>query len=284
MMQPVRTAQSSEWFSHSLNNRLRRVFHPVLIKTMALTRPFRLQVEGNAPMEPCIFVASHQSMYDVLIAGEAIGRHIFVFASDEDKRTISGLPFRINGVIWVCRKDKQDRKRATDDLVACLNAGKSVLMFPEATWNLTPNRLLLPMNWGAVRLSKQTGVPICPLYLLFCEKTCFVQIGDPYLPTAGDVEAIEDLRNRMATLCFRLMEGQPLTKRTSLPDDYAKKSLLRCCGWYPRAKRDPMGFAEYESQFIFRPKNVTEQADAFSHLSHLTPSVKTAFLFNKKPS
>ena len=279
--QSKRPVRSPEWFSGSFVNRLKNFFHPVLIKALSLSRSFSLQVYGAVPSELCIFTASHQSMYDIPTAAEAIKRHVFVLLSDEDKKTISGVPFRMNGVIWICRKDKLDRKLSYQEMVACLQAGKSILMFPEATWNLTPDLLMLPLNWGAVRLSKQTGVPICPCFMLFSDKTCFVQFGKPFYPQSDDAAETMELRDRMATLCWELMERQLQKKRTDLPDDSQKRLLLKNCGWYPRARKDPQGFAEYESQFVFRSKGIAEHGDVFSHLKTVSVNNATAFLFNK---
>ena len=37
-----------------------------------------------------------------------------------------------------------------------------------------------------------------------------------------------------------------------------------------------------DGQFIFKPKNIIENTDAFAHLDCLTPNIRNAFLFNKR--
>lgn len=263
--------------------RLRRFIHPLLIKLLSLRRSFSLHIEGDIPKEPCIFTANHQGVDDIPTSGEVIHRHTFVLVSDEDETTASGLLFKLNGVIWVHRKSKTDRNRAKCDVIKYLQSGESVLIFPEATWNLSPGRLILPMNWGAVKLSKEVGVPICPIYLLFEyeERACYAKIGEAYSPSEDDVCANRELRDRMASLCWDLMEQRPTAKRDDLPEDMPKRYLMQRIGWYPRAKKDPTGFVAYESQFIFHPKEITEHAQAFSHLQNIPANTKTAFLFNK---
>ena len=264
--------------------RLRRFIHPLLIKLLSLRRSFSLHIEGEIPKGPCIFTANHQGIDDIPTSGEVIHRHAFVLVSDEDKTTASGLVFKLNGVIWVHRKSKTDRNRARCDIVKYLQSGESVLMFPEATWNLAPDLLMLPMNWGAVKLSKEADVPICPIYLLFVyeERACYAKIGEPYFPLEDDVHANRELRNRMASMCWDLMEKRPLIKRFDLPEDISNRYLMQRIGWYPRAKKDPKCFVAYESQFIFHPKEIAEHAQVFSHFHYLPVNTKTAFLFNKR--
>lgn len=264
--------------------RLWRLIHPALIKILSIRRSFSLHVEGDIPQGPCIFTTNHQGVDDIPTAGEVIRKHTHVLVSDEDKTTSSGLVFKLNGVIWVHRKSKTDRSRAKRDMIDYLRSGESVLMFPEATWNLTPDLLMLAMNWGAVKISMETNVPICPIYLLFdyAERACYAKIGEPYFPSEDDIHSVEELRDRMATMCWHLMEQRPMARRHDLPEDISKQYLMQRIGWYPRAKKDPQGFVAYESQFIFHPKEVTDHAHAFAHLHCIPANIKTAFLFNKR--
>lgn len=264
--------------------RLRRFIHPLLIKLLSLHRSFSLHVEGDSPQSPCIFISNHQGVDDIPTAGEVIRKHTHVLVSDEDRTTLSGLLFKLNGVIWVHRKSKIDRSRAKRDVIDYLQSGESVLMFPEATWNLTPDLLMLPVNWGAVKMSKEANVPICPIYLLFAYEdcACYAKIGEPYYPSGDDVRANRELRDRMASICWHLMEQRPAVKRGELPENLTKQYLTQRIGWYPRAKKDPKDFVAYESQFIFHPKEITEHTQAFSHLHCIPANIRTAFLFNKR--
>lgn len=49
-------------------------------------------------------------------------------------------------------------------------------MFPEGTWNLTENLLMLPMKWGIIDIAKETGAQIIPTALEYDreQKKCFV--------------------------------------------------------------------------------------------------------------
>ena len=53
---------------------------------------------------------------------------------------------------------------------------------------------------------------------------------------------------------------------------------------YRRARKDPDAVRKTEEQYIFRPKNIVENKEAFSHLNNIVVNYKTAFLFNKRLS
>lgn len=53
-------------------------------------------------------------------------------------------------MIFVDRKDKEDLAASKLAMTAYLRKGRSIIMFPEGTWNLTENQLMLPMKWGVV--------------------------------------------------------------------------------------------------------------------------------------
>lgn len=215
----------------NITNKVLRFIHPAIVKILSAGRKFDLIVEGSVPTQQCIFVANHYCIHDIPIAGEVIGKHIYVLVSDEDKYTFSGLALSLNGVIWVNRRDKNSRNRARNSVIEHLKAGHNILMYPEATWNLTANLPMLPMNWGVIGISKETNVPIVPVYLLFLDKECQVKIGELYYPTCDPIKAITELRDIMASMCFDLMEKQPLFKRKEIPSDYLAMSIKKRSEW-----------------------------------------------------
>lgn len=260
-----------------------KFIHPAIIKILSAGRKFDLTVEGTIPAhQQCIFVANHFCIHDIPTAGEIVGEHTYVLVSDEDKYTISGLALSMNGVIWVNRLSRISRTKARERIITHLKAGHNILMYPEATWNLTSNLPMLPMNWGVIGISKETNVPIVPIYLLFSDKVCRAKVGEPYYPVHDNIEAITELRDKMATMCFDLLAEQPVCSREEIPSDYAAISIMKRYDEYSRAKRDPEGVMEYESQFIYKPKNVTDYDDVFAHLNYINPKFSNAFLFNRR--
>ena len=41
---------------------------------------------------------------------------------------------------------------------------------------------MLPMNYGCITISLETGVPILPIYLHFAEDVCRLEINEPFQP------------------------------------------------------------------------------------------------------
>ena len=148
-------------------DRFLRFLHPVMLKALASQVKFDLTVDGQIPdNQQCIFIANHYGYHDAPTAARIIKKHVYVLVSVIDRKTLGGVAFNLNGVVWINRLDKADRLRAKNELIDHLRAGHDILMYPEATWNLTPALPMLPMNWGVIKLSKESGVPICPIYVL----------------------------------------------------------------------------------------------------------------------
>jgi 1-acyl-sn-glycerol-3-phosphate acyltransferase len=68
-------------------------------------------------------------------------------------------------VIMVDRKDKESRAASVAALKAELNAGMSILLFPEGTMN-TSELMLKDFYDGAFKISIETQTPIAPMLLL----------------------------------------------------------------------------------------------------------------------
>ena len=266
-----------------LSDRVLKCIHPLAMFVQAATRKYDLHIEGTIPdIQQCIFVANHYCIHDIPTACEIIRKHTYILVSDEDKFTMDGLLLSMNGVVWIRRTDKRDRQRAQQDLIAHLKMGHRILMYPEATWNLTPELPVLPMNWGVIKLSKETNVPICPLYLFFTEKVCYAKVGELFVPSRNDVDDIKELRDRMATLFWNVLEKQPMSRHDDIRFDEQEYSIAERYDEYARARKDPVGVREYESQFIYRPKEQVTHEEAFMHLADIIPNHNNAFLFNKR--
>ena len=107
-------------------------------------------------------------------------------------------------MIFVDRKDKEDLAASKLAMTAYLRKGRSIIMFPEGTWNLTENQLMLPMKWGVVDVARKTGAQIVPTVLEYSrtQKKCFVRFGEPMVvsPENSKAEAIAILRDTMAAM------------------------------------------------------------------------------------
>lgn len=159
-------------------------------------------------------------------------------------------------------------------MAAYLSKGCSILMFPEGTWNLTENQLMLPMKWGVMDVAKETGAQIVPTVLEYSreQKQCFVRFGKSMVvsPEDNKVEAIATLRDTMASMRWDFWERKGLFSRGKLDVDMERQKLFYSVEEYP-----PIDWG-YESSCIYHPQ--VDPKDVFSHLEHLQPRKENAFL------
>ncbi len=268
-------------------SRFVEIIHPLIFKVFSGVQKYNLKIDGAVPEKGnYIYIANHFCVNDIPTAAQVIQKHVFALVSDEDRHKLDGLFLELNGVVWTSRTDKIMRMKSRDEVVWHLKRGENVLMYPEATWNNSPNLLMLPMNYGCVTISQETAVPIIPLYLFFHKEsnTCYVKIHKPFVPFDDRVESINKLRDIMATTAFNYMEKYNASTRAKMVvenfdwDNEVRLRLLE----YRRSRKNPDDVRKTEEQYIFKPKNIIENKEAFSHLNTIDINAKTAFLFNKR--
>lgn len=76
---------------------------------------------------------------------------------------ISGRIVKAAGNLFVKRESKHSRRNARNQLIAALNAGKSVVIYPEG--GCMGRRLHSSFRYGAFDISLETGIPILPIFL-----------------------------------------------------------------------------------------------------------------------
>ncbi len=255
--------------------KLREYIHPQLLKVISSKTTGKLTVEGTLPQdETCLIVANHLCIEDIPTLAEAVQTHFYILVSDEDKNTVDGLGLSLNGVKWVDRTDKESRQSIPGKIVIVLNYDKDFAMYPEATWNLSPNFLMLPMNYGCIRIALEANVPIIPVVSFFDGKERQSIIGDKFYPTNNLEESISLLRNNMAELVYKEIENYYeknkkqsniyhttvdgkdyfYEKREDIDPYYWENYVSSLYDKYKRAKKDKEGVRNFESQFIFTPK------------------------------
>jgi 1-acyl-sn-glycerol-3-phosphate acyltransferase len=131
-----------------------------------LARRFRLHVHvrGSVPDEPCVIVANHVSYLDPL----AIGRTLPVGAVA--KAEIMGWPgvgeaASELGIVFVKRGCPQSGAVALRKMMRLIDAGTSMLVFPEGT--TTTGRDVLPFSRGAFGVARWMRVPVIPATLRY---------------------------------------------------------------------------------------------------------------------
>jgi len=196
----------------------RKAIHPLLLKAMPGRRDFRIEmlnsmpeVEGNK-----LFAINHSCANDGPVASEVIKEHFYILVGKQRLEFIDRIFFLLNGVVYVDRKSRKNKGKSLKRMIKILESGKSLLMCPEGTWNMTPSKPMLPLNWGIIELAKQTGVPIIPLILEYHPDCCYAKYGDAiYIDDDADkLEEIEKLEDAMATLKWDIWEMFPTEHRS----------------------------------------------------------------------
>lgn len=123
----------------------------------------RVHHRERLPKEPCVIIANHQSMADIIAV---LGLYYpFKFVS---KSSLFGVPI----IGWAMRMAKyvsveRGRVKSMNDMMetcrAWLRAGMSVMIFPEGTY--ASDGHLLPFKSGAFVLAMEEKVPIAPVVL-----------------------------------------------------------------------------------------------------------------------
>lgn len=264
---------------------LRDIIYPLVLLLTKSRVKFQVTWEQSpVPLmnKPVIFSVNHTNSFDSPIAAKAIfrvfGRRCYLLVGKQRLWFSDKLWFFLNGTIWVDRADPADMAAVKDTIIAYLRRGQTIMWFPEGTWNLTDNLLMLPMKWGIIDVAIKAGAQILPVVLDYDRKAmrCHVNFGMPIAldETTDKADAIQALRSAMATLRWELCEKQTPLKRDEINCMTLKEELLLALKEYP-----PLDW-EYEQSIIFQP--YTSPQEVFAHLEHLIPSRENAFLWNRR--
>jgi len=112
-------------------------------------------------------------------------------------------------------------------MINALLKGHSIIIFPESAWNLSPNKLHLPMNYGFIDVAKKAQVPIVPMVIEYTydansEKEKIVKIQIKYGKTINVTEAdnllekLQEYNEAVATMRYELIESKGITSRKNV--------------------------------------------------------------------
>ncbi len=149
---------------------------------------------------PVVFVANHQSNFDIPLIMAHIGRPVGFIAKDSMEK----FPF-INKwmgyihCVSIKRGSPREAAAAINRGIANLKAGHSMVIFPEGT--RSPDGSLLEFKAGALKLATKANVPIIPVAIngsidmmrkgswIICPAEVTLTICKPILP--ADYESLE---------------------------------------------------------------------------------------------
>ena len=190
---------------------------------------------------------------------------------------------RMNGVIPLDTMDREDRKIAYNRSIELLNKGGNLLIYPEGAWNVSPNLVVMKIFKGAIRMAKETGAEIIPIGVEQYDDTFYFNIGENYTISKDTLksedELRDELREKLATLKWEIIESQPKFDRADLTDNYLEdfqnKIVERCNYGYGFSLQDALA----ES---FHDKTITDEEEVYSFLDDLEIGTHNAFLLQNK--
>ena len=143
---------------------------------------------------------------------------------------------QVNTGLILVTKDKEraaHRINAKLDMMTVLMKGHSVFICPETAWNLSPNRLHLPINFGFLDVAQKTGVPIVPVVIEYTydskrdrERITHVHIryGEPITVTPEEdvFEKLREYNEKISTIRWELIEEKGIFHRMDIQkNEYA---------------------------------------------------------------
>jgi 1-acyl-sn-glycerol-3-phosphate acyltransferase len=250
----------------------------LLLKLGSAKNVFKIIVDNSyMPLsgKPIIFAANHSNCFDFPITSTATKRHLYPLAGKQRMPFLDRFFLALNGIIYADRLDHEDTSAVKEAIILLLNKGHSICWYPEGTWNLTDNLLVLPLKWGIISVARQADAQIIPMVQYYdrTDMTCTVRFGNPMAGKDLDdnATAIQELRDSMATLYWDLMSRKPVLKRKRADLKKLKDNILMAIDEYPSLE------PEYEKKCVY---GIREYEDVVP--SSIVPKRETAFLFSKK--
>ena len=260
------------------NNKLLKIIHPILLKIMVSTLKSELNLVSDNQIQfdyPVIYAVNHTNSHDVPAVSEVIKDHYYVLAGSENLRLIEKILFKLNGVIFVDRSNNSRRGNSKNEAIKSLLMGNNLLIFPEGTWNVTPNEIMMNLNWGIIDISKISGTPIVPITIDYVNNVRYTNVGKPiyFSKEENKLDCINKLRDQMATLRWEVWEKYKHYDRSEVSQEQFDLELQKAYSEYPKLDK------EYEKKLVLR--KYTTYDEAFEHLKHINYNLDNAYLLRK---
>jgi len=189
----------------------RRLVHTFICRwtvgCLGVNPGWRIEVTGREriPSGPCVLVANHQSMADIVACMALRAQFKFVSKASLFKLPVVGWMMSQARYVSVVRGRPRSMRQMMEDCRGWLRRGMPVLIFPEGTYS--QDGKLLPFKRGAFHLAIQCQVPVVPVMLSgttglvigdgpWMSPRCRIQVAVqepiPAAELGNDVEALRD--------------------------------------------------------------------------------------------
>jgi 1-acyl-sn-glycerol-3-phosphate acyltransferase len=183
----------------------------------------RYKLRSPLPKAPYIIISNHASYLDIFLMNSILPQHPFLFFG---KSEILKYPlvktFFKKFHIPVFRKDTRKAAQAFIHAKKAIQAGWSLVIFPEGTIPDENWPQMIPFKEGAFKMAKNCKVPILPItfannYKLFSDPECLLGparpgISEVYIHPAIEVETVQELSTEdLMQLAYDIIDT-PLVK------------------------------------------------------------------------
>jgi 1-acyl-sn-glycerol-3-phosphate acyltransferase len=142
-----------------------------------------VQHRERLPQEPCVIIANHQSMADIIAMLGLYYPFKFVSKASLFKVPILGWLMKMARYVSVERGRPKSMHEMMEECRRWLRAGMSVMIFPEGTY--ATDGQLLPFKAGAFVLAIEEKVPIAPVVVEGTPQLIFED--GPWLSPRADI-------------------------------------------------------------------------------------------------
>ena len=178
---------------------VRNKIRPLLWKVLALSNNLDLIIEKNefkGSNRPVIYLASHAFKDDAVntVLTAKCNAYIVVGNIDLFFNTLDGFFLWLYGAQLVDRYDKKSKHSMKNKMNRVIEYGNDILIYPEATWNLSPNKLMYNLHWGFYDVAQKNNAVVVPIITYKVGKKCY---KDSFKKDFKRIEIINDETNEI---------------------------------------------------------------------------------------
>lgn len=161
---------------------IRKKIRPLFMKVLKLGNKLDLIVEKNDFIKtsdrPIIYVASHGFKDDVLNTILTIKDDAYIVFGNIDLfyNTFDGLCLWIYGAQLVDRYNRSSKHAMKEKMNKIIEYKNNVVIFSEATWNLSPNKPMENLHWGFYDVAVKNNALIVPVITNKVGKKCYSRV------------------------------------------------------------------------------------------------------------
>lgn len=187
-------------------------------------------IKNLSPVPAQIIAANHSSYLDSLVLISTLPQAVaFVAKKELSRNFLLSLPLKRMGTQFIERFDLEKSLEDTTKIEKILNENKSLLFFPEGTFDRLPG--LLPFHTGAFFLAAKRNLPLTPLCI---QGTRSILRSDSWFPRRDSIEVFigETLKTSEIPLEFTT----DIWKKTDYLKNYARSYIQQ---YNHEPERDP---------------------------------------------